>query len=117
GFCDFALFVHLEDNEEVILEVNLGMSFEKLARSRSVEIPPNLSNPRNYRAFIASAQGVTMIMDRLEQFVPEGIPKLVLWPGADDRLFFARERDSEFLGQLGIPDGAVVLVYTGNVHS
>ena len=117
GFCDFALFVHLEDNEEVILEVNLGMSFEKLARSRSVEIPLNLSNPRNYRGFIASAAGVTMIMDRLEQFVPAATPKLVLWPGADDRLFFARERDAEFVEQLGVPRGAVVLSYTGNVHS
>src|SRR6478736_1543136 len=28
GFCDFALFVHLEDNEELILEVNLGIPFE-----------------------------------------------------------------------------------------
>ena len=72
GFCDFSLFVHLEDNEELILEVNLGMPFEKLARSRSVDIPINLSHPRNYRAFIASAAGVTMIMDRLERFVPPG---------------------------------------------
>jgi glycosyltransferase involved in cell wall biosynthesis len=117
GFCDFALFVHLEDNEELILEVNLGTSFQKLLRSRSVEIPLNLSNPRNYRAFIASAAGVTMIMDRLEQFAPAEVPKLVLWPGADDRLFFPRPRDTEFLEQLGVPGDAVVLCYTGNVHS
>ena len=41
GLCDFSLFVHLEDNEELILEVNLGTSFEKLARSSSAEIPGN----------------------------------------------------------------------------
>jgi glycosyltransferase involved in cell wall biosynthesis len=117
GFCDFALFVHLEDNEELILEVNLGTSFKTLARARSVEIPLNLSNPRNYRAFIASAAGVTMIMDRLEQFAPSEVPKLVLWPGADDGLFFPRQRDTEFLEQLGIPNDTVVLCYTGNVHS
>ncbi|HKP04832.1 MAG TPA: glycosyltransferase family 4 protein [Chthoniobacterales bacterium] len=117
GFCTFSLFVHLEDNEELILEVNLGTSFEKLARSRSVEIPANLSHPRHYRAFIASAAGVTLIMDRLDRFVPPEIPKLVLWPGADDQLFFPRPRDPELPAQLGLSEGTVVLCYTGNVHS
>lgn len=117
GFCDFSLFVHLEDNEELILEVNLGMPFEKLAHSRSVEIPSNLSHPRNYRAFIASAAGVTMIMDRLDRFVPPEIPKLVLWPGADEELFHPRPRDPDLLQQLGLSEGTAVLCYTGNVHS
>jgi glycosyltransferase involved in cell wall biosynthesis len=117
GFCIFALFVHLEDNEELILEVNLGTSFEKLARSPSAEIPANLSHPRNYRAFISSAHGVTMIMDRLDRFVPAEMPKLVLWPGADQQLFFPRPRDPELLAQLGIPPETVVFCYTGNVHS
>ncbi|HYJ07008.1 MAG TPA: glycosyltransferase family 4 protein [Chthoniobacterales bacterium] len=117
GFCDFALFVHLEDNEELILEVNLGTPFEKLARSASAEIPGNLSHPRNYRAFIASATGVTMIMDRLERFVPPEVPKLVLWPGADEQLFHPRLRDPALLEQLGIAEGTTVLCYTGNVHS
>jgi glycosyltransferase involved in cell wall biosynthesis len=117
GFCEFALFVHLEDNEEVILEASLGKTFEKLARSRSAEIPINLSHPRNYRAFIASAAGVTIIMDRLEQFVPAESPKLILWPGADEQLFFPRPRDPDKLAQLGIPPDAFVLSYPGNVHS
>jgi glycosyltransferase involved in cell wall biosynthesis len=117
GFCEFALFVHLEDNEELILEVNLGMPFEKLARNRTVEIPGNLSHPQNYRAFIGSSDGVTMIMDRLERFVPADIPKLILWPGADDQLFFPRPQDLQLRAQLGIADDAVVLCYTGNVHS
>src|SRR2546423_1149951 len=117
GFCEFALFVHLEDNEELILEVNLGMPFEKLARNRSVDIPGNLSHPQNYRVFIASSHGVTMIMDRLERFVPPDIPKLILWPGADERLFFPRPQDLQLREQLGIADDAVILCYTGNVHS
>ena len=116
GFCEFSLFVHLEDNEELILEANLGMSYEKLVRTRS-DTPPNLSHPRNYRAFIASAAGVTMIMDRLERFVPPEIPKLILWPGADEKLFYPRPRDPALLEQLGIMEGTVVLCYTGNVHS
>jgi glycosyltransferase involved in cell wall biosynthesis len=117
GFCAFALFVHLEDNEELILEVNLGTPFEKLARSRSTEIPGNLSHPRNYRPFIASADGVTMIMDRLDRFVPAESPKLILWPGADEKLFFPRPRDPDLLEQLGISPETIVFCYTGNVHS
>lgn len=116
GFSDFALFIHLEDNEELILEANLGMPFEKLVRSR-VETPSNLAHPRNYRSFLASAAGVTMIMDRLERFVPAGVPKLVLWPGADDKLFYPRPRDPARLEDLGISEGTLVLCYTGNVHS
>ena len=117
SFCDFALFVHLEDNEELILETNLGMPFAELARSRSVEVPPGLSHPRYYREFIASAVGVTMIMDRLERFVPSETPKLVLWPGADTHLFFPRPRDPQLLERLGIAPDTLVLCYTGNVHS
>jgi glycosyltransferase involved in cell wall biosynthesis len=117
AFCTFALFIHLEDNEELILEANLATPFEKLARSPSLEIPGNLSHPRHYRNFIATAKGVTMIIDRLEQFVPAATPKLVLWPGANDELFFPRPRNPQLLEQLGITNGTVVLCYTGNVHS
>ncbi len=117
GFCEFALLVHLEDNEEVILEVNLGMPFAKLAASSSAEIPGNLSHPLHYRAFLGSADGVTLIMDRLDRFVPSEIPKLVLWPGADKDAFFPRPRDPQLLEQLGITSGMAVLCYTGNVHS
>jgi glycosyltransferase involved in cell wall biosynthesis len=116
GFCDFDLFIHLEDNEEIILEVNLGVPFEKLVRTRA-ETPPNLSHPKNYRAFIAAATGVTMIMDRLERFVPANTPKLILWPGADEELFYPRPRDPALLEQFGISEGTIVLCYTGNVHS
>src|SRR5205814_1029183 len=112
----FTLVVHLEDNEEAILEVTLGMSFEKLARVRPAQIPRNLSHPQHYRAFIASADGVTLIMDRLERFVPADTPKLVLWPGADERLFAPRPQDPDLRAELGIPENAVVLCYTGNVH-
>jgi glycosyltransferase involved in cell wall biosynthesis len=117
GFCSFKLFIHLEDNEELILEVNLGSSFEKLTRSRFLDIPVNLAHPQHYRAFIASADAVTMIMDRLAQFVPSTVPQLILWPGADAELFYPRARDPQLLEGLGIEPGTIVLCYTGNVHS
>jgi glycosyltransferase involved in cell wall biosynthesis len=115
--CSALLFIHLEDNEELILEANLGSSFEQLARSGSMKLPGNLAHPRNYRRFIGQADGVTMIMDRLEKFVPPAIPRIILWPGADRQLFFAREKDESFLASLSVPRENIVLCYTGNVHS
>lgn len=114
--CRFALFIHLEDNEELVLEANLGETFGELCESDR-EFPENLSHPRKYRGFIASANGVTMIMDRLEKFVPAQTPKLVLWPGADRSLFYPRTRDENLLASLGIAPGTLVFSYTGNVHT
>jgi glycosyltransferase involved in cell wall biosynthesis len=117
GFSAFSLFVHLEDNEELILEVNLSRPFHELTADPSLRVPNNLSHPQNYPRFLASASGVTVIMDRLEKFVPAGVPRLILWPGADPNLFFPREKDEAFLADLGVPRGNTVLCYTGNVHS
>lgn len=114
--CRFDLFIHLEDNEELILEANLSGSFDEL-RESDREFPENLSHPRKYRGFIASANGVTMIMDRLENFVPVETPKLVLWPGADRSQFYPRARDENLLASLGIAPGTLVFSYTGNVHT
>ena len=117
GLCRFALVVHLEDNEERILEVNLGLPFAKLLKTRGINVPVELSHPTMHRQFLASAAGVTIIMDRLAEFVPESIPRLVLWPGADTDRFRPRPRDADYMNALGIPANNTVLCYTGNVHS
>jgi glycosyltransferase involved in cell wall biosynthesis len=117
SFCSFALVIHLEDNEDLILEANLGAPIEKLARADALEVPINLSHPRRYRDFLDEADAVTLIMDRLDEFVPEGCPRLILWPGADRALFGPRPKDEELLKRLGVPAGNIVLCYTGNVHS
>ena len=117
SFASFTLVIHLEDNEELILEVNLGRPFEELAASPSIKFPHNLSHPHHYRRFIASADGVTMIMDRLAEFVSGDRPTHILWPGADRELFNSKPQDRELLASLGIPADHFVLCYTGNVHS
>lgn len=117
SLCAFTLVVHLEDNEELILEVNLGSPFAELADSRTIAFPGNLSHPHNYRRFLAAATGITLIMDTLERFVPAGTPSHVLWPGADPALFFPREPDQELRATLEIDPETITLCYTGNVHS
>jgi glycosyltransferase involved in cell wall biosynthesis len=117
GLCSPLLFVHLEDNEERILEVNLGRPFEEIAKSKTVKLPGNLIHPNTYRHFLSAADGVTLIMDRLGTFVPAGVPTLILWPGADQEVFFPREKDHAYLASLGVPRENIVLCYNGNVHS
>jgi len=117
GLCLFALVIHLEDNEELILEVNLGMPFAKLAQMSSIKIPIELSHPKKHRQFLASASGITVIMDRLAKFVPKGIPHRVLWPGSETELFCPQPKDEALLASLGIPANSAILCYTGNVHS
>ena len=117
SLCPFALVIHLEDNEELILEVNLGSPFDELANSRTFRFPHNLSHPQNYRRFLGTAAGVTIIMGTLERFVPAGAPRHVLWPGADRAVFFPRSKDEQLLQILNIAPDTLLLCYTGNVHS
>jgi len=112
---DFALFVHLEDNEEHILQKYLGYAPAELIR-RQINIPADFSHPVRYHEFLASAQGVTVIMERLKEFVPAHVPTLVVWPGVDARQFAPGPPDRELMTRLGIPFNTTILCYTGNVH-
>jgi glycosyltransferase involved in cell wall biosynthesis len=107
----------LEDNEELILEANLGAPFDQLLTAADLQVPLNLSHPKRYREFLKEADAATVIMDRLGEFVPTKVPSVVLWPGADTNLFFPRAKDNDFLKRLGVAPGNLVLCYTGNVHS
>lgn len=117
GLCRYTLVIHLEDNEERILEVNLGLPFPKLLKTRGINVPVELSHPTLHRQFLASAAGATIIIDRLTEFVPDSSPRLVLWPGADTKSFRPSPRENDFMVALGVPPGHTVLCYTGNVHS
>ena len=113
---DFKLLIHLEDNEEHILEKSLQKPYKELRQHCPDLIPLHLSHPLNYHTFLETADGVTLIVDRLQEFVSDQTPTLMLYPGADTACFFPRERDAEFAALLGIPLNSTVLCYTGNVH-
>jgi len=113
----FELLVHLEDNEETILEANLHLPFAEAEQLPDSKLPSSLSHPRLYRAFLDQAAGITIIMDRLEEFVPPETPQLLLWPGANPELFHPQPKDEKLLKRLAIPINSIVLCYTGNVHS
>jgi glycosyltransferase involved in cell wall biosynthesis len=110
------LFIHLEDNEEHLLEKNFNRPFKTLLQDQDFDVPLGLSHPIRYQEFLAEADGVTLIVDELKKFVPNHIPTLVLPPGSDTELFFPRELDRTLATTLCIPPNSTVICYTGNVH-
>ncbi len=114
------LAIHLEDNEERLTESFLKMTAAELnalaPSDLDARVPDNLSHPRFYRQFLDGADGVSVIMDRLKEFLPYNKPIEILWPGVDFERFkpvknAAREKDFA-----GIESGDRVVAYTGHVH-
>ncbi len=113
--------VHLEDNELEILALSLGRSLAELEQLPAAEldrlVPPALSHPRRSREFLASADGVTVITDRLRDFVPAGQACHLLTPAADARYFFPRPLPVDFRSVLDLAPDSTVLFYHGNAHA
>lgn len=113
--------VHLEDNEQQLLALSLHRPFAELDALSSAEldqiVPSDLSHPHRSREFLARANGVTIIMDRLGEFVPPAVRSLTLWPAADPRYFHPRPFPTEFRRILDIAPDTTVLFYHGNVHA
>ena len=116
-----AVFVHLEDNEQEILETRVGRSFSELAALPDAEldalVPAILSHPRRAAEFLRGAAGVTVIVERLKEHVPPGHPCALIWPAADQRCFFPRPRDERLRARLGLRPRDIVLFYHGNTHT
>ena len=77
---------------------------------------PSLAHPRRMRRFLAGAAGITVIIDRLLEFRPDGVPAEVVWPAYETDLFTADPADPELRRRLGIADDEAVIVYAGNAH-
>ncbi|MSU45612.1 MAG: NAD-dependent epimerase/dehydratase family protein [Lacunisphaera sp.] len=115
------VIVHLEDNEQQILALSLGRSLADLAQLPDAEldrlVPADLSHPRLSRGFLARCDGVTVIMDRLREFVPNGKPCTTLMPAADARHYYLRPVPAAFRRALQLSPDTTVLFYHGNVHA
>ncbi len=113
-------FVHLEDNEEHILECAYQAPFAALAEAVGqgrVEPAPQFSHPVKYREFLAKAVGVTCIIDALRRFVPQAVPSEVFWPACEEAFFrLPREPLPQVRAQLGIGPEETVITYPGNFH-
>ncbi len=113
--------IHMEDNEEGIVVANTNRSIQELETLSEQQLDQvigiGMSYPKQYRDFLAHAQGVTAIMDRLFEFKPDHVPGFVFWPGYEDELDWSAPADPHLRSQLGIVEHEYVLVYTGNIHA
>jgi glycosyltransferase involved in cell wall biosynthesis len=113
--------VHLEDNEPLLLAQTLDRTPTQLAALSDAElhalVPSDLSHPRHGAAFLRAADGVTVIVDRLREFVPASKPCRVIWPAADERYFGPLPKPVEFRCLLDLAPDTTVLFYHGNVHA
>lgn len=118
---DCALVVHLEDNEQAILAATTGRAFAELAALPDAELDPllkgKLSHPRHGPAFLAAADGVTLLSERLAEFVPSGPAQHLFWPAADARYFCPRPLPAEFRALWSRRPDECVVFYHGNVHA
>ncbi len=111
--------VHLEDNEELLIESATGRSLAELQRlplsQQDSLAPPGLIHPTHHREFLDGAAGITVITEALNEFNLAGRPHAVARPGIDLERFrpdlapWPRE-------QLGLAPDDFVLVYHGTIH-
>jgi glycosyltransferase involved in cell wall biosynthesis len=80
-------------------------------------VPADLSHPHRGKDFLSKADGVTVVMERLREFVPVGKPCLTLTPAADAHFFFPAARPDAFRQILDAKPGTTVLFYPGNTHA
>jgi glycosyltransferase involved in cell wall biosynthesis len=115
------LVIHLEDPENHLIETYTGRSIEELLALPEAQLtallPRSLSHPRHSRSFLESAEAVTVIIDRLRDFVPPGKKVHTLNPAADESYFFSRPIPWDFREFLGLGGDHTVLFYHGNVHA
>jgi glycosyltransferase involved in cell wall biosynthesis len=113
--------VHLEDNEDVITADSLGLSLDELRATPAHEldeaVPSSRAHPARMRRFLDGAAGITVIVDRLLEFRPDGVPAELLPPAYEPELFTDDPPEPELRRRLGIGDDESVLVYAGNAHA
>ncbi len=115
------VLVHLEDNEEHLLESYYRISFEELRQSVPLEDNPiwtaDLSHPNRYRSFLHLADGATLITPSLADFLSPETPRIRLNPPVDLDFFSPRPADPALRDKLGLQKADKVVVYHGSVTS
>jgi glycosyltransferase involved in cell wall biosynthesis len=114
-------FVHLEDNEMVILADELLTStLEPLewlpASVLDATVPSHRSHPHRARTMLEGATGVTVLIDRLLEHKPQDTPGLIFYPGYSPEFATIGKRNEKLRISLGVKSSELLVVYTGAVH-
>ena len=111
--------IHLEDNEELLIESATGRSLAELQRlplrQQDNLVPIDLIHPTHHREFLDGAAGITVITEALNEFNTADRPHRVARPGIDlDR--FRPDLVPRPRAELGLSPDDFVLVYHGTIH-
>ena len=111
--------IHLEDNEELLIESATGRSLAELQRlplkQQDSIAPPGLIHPTHHREFLDGAAGITVITEALNEFNRAGRPHAVARPGIDLERF-RPELEAPPREEFGLAADDFVLVYHGTIH-
>jgi glycosyltransferase involved in cell wall biosynthesis len=111
------VIVHLEDNEEFLIERFTGKPLAELRAAGPAELAAllvdSLPHPWRHQNLLRVADGVTVIVDSLRRFVPSHEPVQVLPPGIDFDQYHPQPADPALRRQFGLRDGEKVIVFTG----
>jgi glycosyltransferase involved in cell wall biosynthesis len=119
--CRCPYVVHLEDNDRAVLAAELGSNIEDIEA-----LPPPLLDrfirpgqvhPHRGSRFVERAAGATVVIDRLLELVPHGIPAAVVRPGIDEAVLAPSASREKVRAELGIRPEDTVVVYTGTIHA
>jgi glycosyltransferase involved in cell wall biosynthesis len=119
---DAPFFVHLEDNETVILADKLPgwcpQTLEALPTGLlDAIVPSDRSHPQRAKQMLEEAAGVSVLVDRLLELKPAKTPAVVFYPGYDPEFLQINGRNDELRTSLAIDPDDLVIVYPGNIHS
>ncbi|QJT09802.1 glycosyltransferase family 4 protein [Oceanidesulfovibrio marinus] len=115
--------IHLEDNELSVLEFVLGVSMEQALAMPREEVdalmpaPGELpcTHPHYFQSFLEGAAGLSVIIETLNDFKPDHVPSVVLWPSCESSMFLNARCDRNLRRDLGIGEGERVIFYPGAV--
>ncbi len=111
--------IHLEDNEELLIESATGRSLTELQRlplrQQDSLVPIDLIHPTHHREFLDGAAGITVITEALNEFNAAGRPHRVVRPGIDLERF-GPDLEPKPRAELGLSPEDFVLVYHGTIH-
>jgi glycosyltransferase involved in cell wall biosynthesis len=96
---DCGYVVHLEDNEIAVRRAHMSAY-----------------DPDAIAAFLEGAAGMTVIIDRLFELKPDGVPGVVVWAGYDRALEVPGRTRESVRELLELDATARAIVYPGNVH-
>lgn len=111
------VIVHLEDNEEFLIERFTGKSLAELRAAGPAELAmllvDGLPHPWRHQNLLRVADGVTVIVESLRQFVASYEPVQLLPPGVDFTQYHPQPADPALRKQFGLRDREKVIVFTG----